>query len=1259
MLAETSAIAQVQFEETSKFRRAGFRSVWGHPVGSKSISTNHQSHRGIASGVSIHSTYPLRKARGDEDTDWEISGRCLHSFVRLGAVELQLVVVYGFPSCAANSRHRTNLLLQHAINLVRQNSFPFIIAGDWNHPVDQLDAFQFLTSEGCITVQQWYTARYGEPLPPTFGTSTTNDMAILTPQVAALLSEAWVDSQQLLAGHHPLCFKLTLPQHIPTRMQWHLPAPMFQLQPDARIVSQTFEALVLDQTPTDTLTWSGLVEEAVDQALRMQHADSSDQYPVAHLPRSHRGRDKHCKLVAKPLPHSIRDACHGQHTPQVDHPTFLLVHRTRQIRRVQSLRHVLHKAARTGKDVSQQISQEWRAIVRAPGYFPSFSKWLLNHPEVDLLPSSPDVDFLQEVEHLLRHDLDHWVHKQQDLNRQHVKYLRDLDLARYGKQQAFRKIREPSPGLVSMLEQQITVEATILQPLQYGLVELDIAEQVPHARELGYIMHYRCRQHRKPQNERHQATLIRLKKLARLPLPLRDKAHIIQSSCLTKALFGVHTYYAGAKYFSDLRTGISRCLVGEHGNTQPYLATMCLDKAILDPELVVILQALKAARSYCMSVSDADALQFLRDAARFLGHPVAAFGPASALSLYVAKLGWQLTATGSLIIVGSPDLDLRHTNWPVIFEQAVDSWMEHLALQLTNRHGLQAAPPVQRDLTVRIFQQLPESHQPTVALAIVGGYMLNSQKQKFEAHDGHCDLCGQPDSYEHRTLQCPMTDHVRQKFPEVLSFLREHDPIYLQLPCLFRFELLEFVKHVRVSFPELSVTIPAQGLPDFVFSDGSCHHGNHPECSYAAFALVYPILPTQELLGLCHHTPSQILAKGFATLFVGQVPGTANIPRAELYAAVLLHEHAPDATVVTDSAYVIACQHKVIRFSNLRHLHLDPNYDLLLRWHRVAWRQQRPIRVLKVKAHQTLGVGSRYEQFLKLGNAAADEAATTAAKQLARPFTQQLDDFAKESRAQQVLFSQYYRMLYELGLLRVHLEQPEVQVPPTLDPQNFAQQLRDWHDADDTLHQYHAPDDLEVPDCYQCSHWGTRFTHLVHQWLEMLQWPTQARSFQPGAPPVGITWIELTINFWLLTQQVPLVNIPIKGRTRWVDPTKLPEHELDHFAFTQLANSLQRCVSHFESLCKASLLPKQRTKVTSLHWLGLRGFRTGMPCRPRLRDQQRTMDIVVDYMAQQHLRGETGFLSLPVIPAVEPQLRSELDEPTDGPLAQQARLRHW
>ena len=77
MLAETAAAMSVQTLETTNFRKYGYDSIWGPPM---QPHQHHQtdSFKGIASGTSMHSVFPIRKAFMTDTSEWPSAGRIFY-----------------------------------------------------------------------------------------------------------------------------------------------------------------------------------------------------------------------------------------------------------------------------------------------------------------------------------------------------------------------------------------------------------------------------------------------------------------------------------------------------------------------------------------------------------------------------------------------------------------------------------------------------------------------------------------------------------------------------------------------------------------------------------------------------------------------------------------------------------------------------------------------------------------------------------------------------------------------------------------------------------------------------------------------------------------------------------------------------------------------------------------------------------------------------------------------------------------------------
>lgn len=286
----------------------------GHPVVSQ-LKHNElrDSYRGAASGVSTHALFPIQGTKLEDNQDWFLSGRLVHSFVRIGRLDIQLVCLYGYPQSSLHSKKKTNQLLPAAIDIVRMNNLPFVIAGDLNHHPTSLEAFESLQSMGCRTAEDFYVEHHGD-MPCTFKNSTKNDIAVFSPLLFQSIQEVQVDMSHEFAGHNPLLIDLSIVDAIPTRQFWQLPQPWIALEPDPVKISNFFEFNdELCQQHTNPLAyWAGQVENSVHQALT-----SDTSTPSKGLPSTHRGRCTDIPLQVKPIVPMIKPGWSGQYTPTI------------------------------------------------------------------------------------------------------------------------------------------------------------------------------------------------------------------------------------------------------------------------------------------------------------------------------------------------------------------------------------------------------------------------------------------------------------------------------------------------------------------------------------------------------------------------------------------------------------------------------------------------------------------------------------------------------------------------------------------------------------------------------------------------------------------------------------------------------------------------------------------------------------------------------------------------------------------------------
>ena len=364
---------------------------------------------------------------------------------------------------------------------MRFTTHPTIICGDLNHHPQTLGSWDLLQQMGFITAEQIFQNQNLTDLPPTYGNSTRNDVAIFSPQIAPWIVQVAVDQQHLFAGHNPLIVTLKIPQRPIFRTTWRLPKTWIELCPDTALIERHFAEIngrdESTQSECPLEAWSKKVEHAVHKALKEQHSVNPEHFPATGLNKKFRGRCKQRGIVKTPIPVSVKQAWGGHYTPQTDHPSVHLKQLTTQIRRIQSLKHRVLKKERLGQQDNHehQLAEEWEKILGAVGFQGGFACWIGQFVELTPIPLEvPASTYLYDLEQLLRYYTDDKVAILNRQSKEHSKFMMHLDQKLYGKKEAFRKIREVGPGTLTQIKTTFSTQAKVIQQPGDGTIQLQI-----------------------------------------------------------------------------------------------------------------------------------------------------------------------------------------------------------------------------------------------------------------------------------------------------------------------------------------------------------------------------------------------------------------------------------------------------------------------------------------------------------------------------------------------------------------------------------------------------------------------------------------------------------------------------------------------------------------------------------------------------------------------------------------------------------------
>ena len=472
LASESSATAHVQAIMSPRFRREGFKSFWGEPVPEQQTVASGHCLRGLAAGTAVFSSVPARTSVVPFPAEQQQSCRISECFVRLQAIELRVLVVYGFPSCHANAAAKTNMLLSWAYQRATANQVPTLIGGDMNAQPQQLPIWSAFQQQGWVEIGEFMQSVHNTKLPPTCKGATSPDTLLVPPCLQQFLQGADVlTGSGLFDAHEPLRVHFRFPQgHLQT-LQWRMPKSWVEFEDDPGRLEAPYEqrrtavlqaaSLLSDQSGTEPCdqtafgrslqVWSSVVEDAVSQVVTAKaKAEPHLEWP-AGLPRAFRGRCVARVRQARHQPRLPRQGRHGQPNPQCEATSVKARHKLRQCRRL----HVLHQGCLKLEGLSplpntQQLRQclveQWRAVCRAAGYGVPFLNWALSWPEVDCLPlglpSAAQVGLLLQ---LTKFDQQAHAQAEATVRRQRFRYQVEVEATEKGAGPSFSRIKPLPP----------------------------------------------------------------------------------------------------------------------------------------------------------------------------------------------------------------------------------------------------------------------------------------------------------------------------------------------------------------------------------------------------------------------------------------------------------------------------------------------------------------------------------------------------------------------------------------------------------------------------------------------------------------------------------------------------------------------------------------------------------------------------------------------------------------------------------------------
>lgn len=183
------------------------------------------------------------------------------------------------------------------------------------------------------------------------------------------------------------------------------------------------------------------------------------------------------------------------------------------------------------------------------------------------------------------------------------------------------------------------------------IVPTEVLQTQVHATDLGCQMTYHGTAKMGILHNRLALAKQRLETLKHCTWALPLKIHVVITCILPLALYGAELLAIGQKHLSSLRSQIADALVGENvPSMSSSIFLHCATFHDLDPHIVVLFKAIKAAKKYLTCASQDAQAKFFKTMSQPVETSGLSKGPASALREYLQRKGLRCSPDGMIQI---------------------------------------------------------------------------------------------------------------------------------------------------------------------------------------------------------------------------------------------------------------------------------------------------------------------------------------------------------------------------------------------------------------------------------------------------------------------------------------------------------------------------------------------------------------------------------------------------------------------------------
>eukprot|EP00435_Cladocopium_sp_Y103_P014903 s4607_g3.t1 len=358
-----------------------------------------------------------------------------------------------------------------------------------------------------------------------------------------------------------------------------------------------------------------------------------------------------------------------------------------------------------------------------------------------------------------------------------------------------------------------------------------------HARDLGAPMTYGSKHSVADQLARIQSLKPLWALLKRITGSLWIKQKVLYQAFWPRAYYGSAICCMSWTHTKQLRTEAMRALKFSRGGANPGMRLGVLCPPQTDPGYYHFWQVLLTFKRIAQKQPGFTQLwvSFMR---QYRGD--ASYGPFGKLLEVCGQVGWQVQPPYILDHDGV-SVNLLTYDTKKLEDMAIDAWRQSIAAAFAQRKDAKDLKGLDWRIMDKVHKKMAAFRREAIHVLQDGTFIEGKIHCRYDfSKDGRCKKCGKEDSMKHRCLECPATQHVREKYPNLMS-------CWERLPTTFALRLLpprnSFQAKYKLALHRTEMkSIGLRKLNDRdqldLFTDGSCLDSTLPWGSAGAWAVV-------------------------------------------------------------------------------------------------------------------------------------------------------------------------------------------------------------------------------------------------------------------------------------------------------------------------------------------------------------------------------------------------------------------------------------